>query len=149
MSTQEKKSLVNIFTDLLIFGGYLYYIFVINGVDNMPLINDLKFWARFILVMIPVIIVAKIIIHIIFAILKGIANRGELEPSMVDERDKLIELKSNRNSQWVFAFGFIMAMVVILMDYELHMMFVIIISSGVISGILGDLSKFYYYRKGI
>lgn len=151
MSIHEKKALFNIFSDLLIFGGYSYYIFEMNAAENLPLINEITFWAKFILIMIPVIIVAKIGIHIAFSILKGIATRGEgdLEPSMVDERDKLIELKSNRNSSWLFAFGFLMAMVGVLMENELHMMFVIIISSGVVSGIIGELSKFYYYRKGI
>ena len=115
MVYQEKRSIVNIISSLLIFAGYSYYIFQIKGDQNMPLINDFAFWAKFILILIPVTIVSKIIIYIIFSIINTIATREEL-PKLTDERDKLIELKSMRNSHFVFIIGFLISMFVLLSE---------------------------------
>jgi len=148
MSYQERRSIINILSSLLIFGGYAYYVFQINGEENMLLIKDFTFWAKYILILIPVSIVSKIIVYIIFAIVNAIATREEM-PSITDERDKLIELKSERVTHYLFLFGFLMAMVVLLTDWPQYYMFIVLIGMGLVSEVIGEITKFYYYRKGV
>lgn len=148
MSLQEKKALVNILSSILITGAYAYYIFIMNAHENAAQVNDLKFWARFILVLIPVSIVAKIAVHIIFTIANTIITR-EKDPDIRDEFDKLIELKSMRNGNFVFIFGFFASMLLVLFDEPVSSMFVVLVAGGLLGDVFGELCKIYYYRKGI
>ena len=148
MSLQEKKAIFNIFSSILIMGGYVYYTFGIHSAENLPLQNDVQFWGEFVLTFIIVTIVLKIIVHIIFhIILKGIHKDEDLD--FMDEYDKLIEMKSDRNGNYFFIIGFICSMIPIAMGEPVYYMFIIMLSSGFIGGTLGDIWKIYYYRKGI
>ena len=148
MSYQEKRSIVNIVSSILIMGGYAYYVFGINGAENKLLIEDFAFWAKFILILIPVTIVAKIIVYILFGIVNTVATREEM-PSVTDERDKLIDLKAERVSHYLFIFGFMLGLIVLLTDWPQYLMFVVMISMGLIAEIVGESSRFYFYRKGL
>ena len=148
MSLQEKKVVFNVITSILIIAGYMYYAFVMRADENLPLQNDAQFWAEFSLRFIVVTIIIKIIFHILFHIvLKGM-HRDE-EPDFMDEYDKLIEMRAERNGNYFFIFGLMCSMIPVAMGYPIYVMFLIILSSGFIGGTLGDLWKIYYYRKGI
>jgi len=110
--------------------------------------ESFKFWGAVILILIPVTIVAKIIIHIIFSIINTITTK-EKEPSFFDELDKLIELKATRNSHYVFTVGFVLSMVPLVMDMSPSVMFVILILSGLLSEIVGVSTQLYLYRRGV
>lgn len=148
MSLQEKKALVNILSSILITGAYAYYIFILHADDNAAYVNDLKFWARFILVLIPVSIVSKIVVHIIFTIANTIITR-EKDPDIRDEFDRLIELKSMRNGNFIFIFGFLASMLFVLFDEPVSSMFVVLVVGGLLGDVFGEFCKIYYYRKGI
>lgn len=148
MSYQEKRSIVSIISSLLIFGIYSMYVFGKYQEGGPVLANDLSFWATAFLILIPVSIAANIIIHIVFSIINTIAT-NECEPSITDERDKLIELKSTRNSHWIFVLGFFLAMGSLVLNMPPAVMFIVIAVSGLVSSIVGDLSQLYYYRRGI
>ncbi|MBD3638469.1 MAG: hypothetical protein HUJ25_14045 [Crocinitomicaceae bacterium] len=148
MSIQEKKVLVNIFGSLLIFGSYCYYVFGLNGEENLAEVNDIKFWAFIILSYIPIIIVAKVIIYIVFLMINK-AVTDEDDPGFEDEFDKLIQLKAERNGNFIFYFGFIAGFAFIALDYPLWTLFACMAGSGLISEITSELWKFYFYRKGI
>jgi hypothetical protein len=108
-----------------------------------------RFWGAFFLILIPVSIVAKIIVYIIFAIINTIATRQE-EPSMsmTDERDRLIEMKSATNSFYVFIAGFLLAMGSLVIEMPPSVMFIILICFGVLSEIVSEISQFIFYRRG-
>lgn len=148
MSLQEKKAIFNIVTSILIMGGYVYYTFGINADVNLPLSEDIQFWGSFTLTMIIVTIVLKIIVHIIFHILYVAVTHDE-DPDFMDEYDKQIEMRSDRNGNYFFVAGFICAMIPIAMGMPIYYMFIIMLSSGLLGGTLGDLWKIYYYRRGI
>ena len=71
-----------------------------------------------------------------------------MEPDITDERDKLIELKSARISLYVFTFGFLLAMISLVMEQPPWVMFTILISAGLLSDTLNELAQFYFYRRG-
>lgn len=148
MSLQEKKAIFNIISSILIIGGYVFYTFGIHGDINLPLQNDVQFWAEFILTFMVVTIVLKIIAHIIFSIVLAGIHKGE-ELDFMDDYDKLIEMKSDRNGNYFFIIGFITSFIPVAMGEPVYYMFIIMLTSGFVGGTLGDLWKLYYYKRGI
>ena len=154
MSYQEKRSVTNIISTILLTG--IYALVMYNNYSNWGLDADnvFRFWAIVILIFIPISIIARIIILIIFHILESIVNEvkggGELdEMDIVDERDKLIEMKAAKNSMFVFAIGFMIALGTQLFDVSNHVFFLVLVLFGVISDILSESLTICYYRKGV
>lgn len=108
----------------------------------------LRYWGSFVLILTVVTIIAHIIISIIFNIIFRMTT-GEKEPTFADELDKLIEMKANRISFFMFIIGFLLAMGTLVMNEQLQTMFIILIIAGFISDVIGSVMKLYYYRKGV
>jgi len=147
MSYQERKSIVSLISTLLIFGSYCLYVYNARSGGNFSS-DDLQFWASAILVLIPVSIVAKIIIAIIFSIVHKLAT-NEAEPAFSDELDKLIGLKAVRTSHYVFVGGFLLSVIAVAFNQPLQLMFVILAVAGFLSEMAGHLTQLYLYRKGV
>lgn len=151
MSQHQKESLVSIISNIAV--SIPYFVFVIGKyqAEQPRDTEELVFWATAILLMIPVRIAAQIIIYIAFTIGQAIAKGGELdrESELVDERDKLIELKGDRNGSYLFYLGFAIAMGIMVANQSIATMFLIIIVSGFLSEMVGLLSQIYYYQKGV
>ena len=149
MDNKEKQILINVINLVLIFGCYSLVVYHTYIAENPAIINDFKFWATAFLILIPVIIVTQIIIHIVFAILnKIVTNEDIYVSSRKDERDKFIDLKAIRISHWVFTTGFLLSMVSQVVGMPPYVMFITLIVSGFLSGIVSEVSKIYFYRKG-
>jgi hypothetical protein len=148
MSYQEKKNIVSLLGTILVFGLYCLYVFQKYPVGSLDSTETFRYWGAFILVLIPVSIVAKIIITIVFNIIHRITT-NEVEPSFSDELDKLIELKATKNSHYVFTLGFLLAMGSLVMEMPHSAMFIILISSGFLSEMAGVITQLYLYRKGV
>ena len=148
MDTKEKQILVTIINTILIFFIYVYYVYDRYLIDNPELLNDSSFWGKTFLVLIPVAILAQIVLHIIFAIINGILTRETMD-IITDERDKLIELKAIRISHWLFTFGCLIARGSQASGMETWGIFVTLVASGFISGIVSESAKIYFYRKGV
>lgn len=147
MSFQERRALVSIISTILInivYANVMIPRYPTTG-DNSP--EVFQFWGVYLVGLIGVTIVAYIIIYIMFVILNTIATREE-EPSIVDERDKLIDLKSSRNALFVFQVGFLVAMIMLAVGLPPTLMFVVLIGAGVASSLTSDVSQFYFYRRG-
>jgi hypothetical protein len=148
MEQKERQILVTIISTILIFAIYSLYVYNKYIAGNPEVINDFKFWGKTFVILIPVSIVAQIIIHIVFAIINKIVTNEDV-PTINDERDKLIELKSIRISHWIFTLGFLLAMGSQAIDMKPWIMFFVLIFSGFVSGIVSEAVKIYYYRKGV
>ena len=153
MTYQENRSLTNILSTIIITGVYALIVYqrYLNGTVDTT--DVFRFWAITILLFIPISIVARIIIMIIFAIINSVVQtaKGEEIDDMdfTDERDKLIELKSTKISLIIFSLGFILALVTQAFNMNDHMFFIILVVSGVISEIVSDFVTIIYYRKGV
>src|SRR2546428_14190133 len=77
MSFQEKRNIVSLITTLLIFPLYCMYFFHKYQESSFSSTNEYSFWGAFILILIPVSIVAKIIIHIVFSMINTIATNDK------------------------------------------------------------------------
>ncbi len=148
MSFQEKRSIVNIVSTILITAVYSAYMVQRFPQGNAYSPDVFHFWGAFFLILIPVTIVARIIIYIGFYIVNTIATREE-EPSITDERDQVIELKATRYSLYVFGVGFLLAMGSLVMEMPPSAMFIILICSGLVSEMVSEISQFYFYRSGV
>lgn len=134
MTYQEKKSIVSIFSAILIFISFSAYKYVQYPADGMDMSETFRYWGSFVLVLTLVSILAHIVISIVFNIIFRITT-GEKEPTFADELDKHIELKANRNGFFVFILGFLLAMGSLVIEQPVQVMFVILIVSGFISDI--------------
>lgn len=153
MTYQEIRRFASIIFTVLVTGIYALIVYqrYMDGVYDTS--NIMRFWALVILLFIPITIVLRIVMEIIIAIIKSIVltakgeNIDELE--IVDERDKLIELKTTKISLFVFSVGFILALVSQAMSMSVHMFFIIIVITGVITEIIQESLSIFFYRRGL
>ncbi len=154
MSYNEKNSLTNIISSILITGIYAYVMYqkYLNGVLDDS--NIFRFWALIILVFIPISIVARIVIMIIFRILDSIVltaqgKEVDTQIDVVDERDKIIRMKAAGNSMFLFALGFILALGTQMFDVSPHVFFITIVVFGLLTDVLSETLQIRYYRRGV
>ncbi|MDP4094964.1 MAG: hypothetical protein Q8920_16600 [Bacillota bacterium] len=164
MSYQEKRTITEIFSALLILIAYGLYI--INRFHAHTInMQELKPWASAMLIFVGLGIIATIIIQILFHILLSISiavkesvagkDKGQdinkaIANSMVgDEMHKLIELKSSRMSTFFYGFGFIAALVSIVLSSPLPVMLNILFGSWLLGWIFEGSVRLIYYRKGV
>ncbi len=153
MSYQESKSLTNILSVIIITGIYSLIVYQRYSVGSFDTTNVFKFWAIVILIFIPISIVSKIIIMILFSIGTAVVQTAQGEETddldFVDERDKLIELKATKISLIIFSLGFIAALATQAFSMNNHIFFITLIIAGVITEIASELATIIYYRKGV
>jgi hypothetical protein len=149
MSNQEKRSIATIISIILFYAGYWVYVSHRLQSGGAELANDLSFWGTVILISVPLYIVARIIIEIGFAVVTAAASGGQEDPSFTDERDNLIQLKAMRFSSYVFGFGFLLAMVSLVVKQPAYVMLNIIFLFLYLGEIAESLAQLYYYRRGV
>lgn len=147
MSYQERRALVNVFSTVVITTVYTAYMMQRYPQTDPYSIEVFRFWGGYFLILIPVTIVAKIIITILFSILNTIATR-EFEPMVTDERDHLIELKSLRASLYITSIGIVVAMGSLVFDMPPAVMFALLVTAGIAGEIVSEVSQFFSYRRG-
>ncbi len=148
MSYQEKENIVNIFSGLVITAIYALIVYQRHLDGRIDLTGDYRNWGLVFLIFIGVSILSRIIIYIIFHIINAIATREEKIP-VSDERDKLIKLKSLRNSHHTFSIGMVLSFVILAIGMPVYGIFIAFAVFGVISEIVDNTSQIYYSRKGI
>lgn len=147
MSYQERRALVSLVATI---GIAVYYSSVMAGryPETGPYSEEIfRFWGTFFVILIPVTIVVKIVITIVFSILNTIASR-EGEPDVIDERDRLVELRANTYSLYVFSIGLVTAMALLALGNPPAVMFIALFCAGIASEIVSDVAQFYFYRRG-
>jgi uncharacterized membrane protein len=148
MSYQEKENIVNIFSALFITVTYALIVYHQHLQGQFDLTEDFSRWGIIFLIFIGVSIIARIIIYIIFSIINTIAMRREEKP-ISDERDKLIKLKSTRNSHYVFSIGFMLSIIALAIGMPFYGIFIAFIGCCLLSELIDNGSQIYYNRRGI
>jgi hypothetical protein len=148
MYRKENQILVSLITTIVILGLYTLNVYNNHVANNPDIINNMKFWAKSFIILIPVLVVAQIIIHIIYAIINKIITKEDI-PTNSDEMDKMIELKSIRISRWISPIFFFLAMGSLLLELPIWIMFVLFICSFFISSIVESILQIYFYKKGV
>ncbi|AJY74195.1 hypothetical protein [Paenibacillus beijingensis] len=148
MSYQEKKNIVSLISTIVVFGAYCWNVYLRYNDTNMEGAELFRFWGAAILILVPVSMVARMIIEIIFIIINWLSTK-EAAPSFADELDKIIELKAIRISYFVFILGFLLAMGSLVLQMKLSSMFIIMFLSGFTADVAGIIWRLYLYRKGV
>ena len=150
MSYHEKRSIVYLFASMFIYAIFWFYFLrwgpAPEAIEAEPA-QLFRFWGIFFVVLIPAQILAHIGMHILFSIINTITTDEE-EPEVEDERDKMIELRADRNSNNAFMIGFLVAMVALALGRPPATMFVLILSALTITALVNYISTFIYYRRG-
>jgi len=147
MSSQERQAVVSLLTTLLLAAFFLVYVLPRYPAGNPYSAEVFHFWGVAVVIFIPVSIVANIAISIVFSIVYSMATR-EKASSFADERDKFIELRALRTALSVFTCGFFLAMGSLAIGMPPSVMFLILMGSGYGSGMVGNITQLYLYRKG-
>jgi len=150
LSNKEKSLIISLIVTLLIFGWYFFGVF-----SNVTATSSGQFSYN------------KVInVIILIAILEGIIagffqKKGEAD--LVDERDKLIDTKSYRNSYWTLCIGVWFILMQLLFEasgpwsnayhtlvftsptYIAHLLLLFFVLSEVIHFV----TQLYHYRRGI
>ncbi|HNT78627.1 MAG TPA: hypothetical protein PKH77_26760 [Anaerolineae bacterium] len=147
MSYHEKRAIVNMLSSISITVGYSVYLYFRYLAGGGEFANDPRFWANAFLIFIPISIAANILSSVFFTLHYRITTHDQ-EPAITDERDKLIELKGNRNALYVFSLGVMLAMVTSALGMPISAMFITIIYSGLLSAVVDELTQFVLYRRG-
>lgn len=97
--------------------------------------------------MIPVQIIPRIILQLLFSIINWGVTK-EQEPTFFDELDKIINLKSIRNSFFGFMVVFFGSMALMAFGLPIISMFYMIFFGFAICGLITEISELVYYHKG-
>ena len=149
MSYQEKNTTVSVMTYLLILGFYLANLLQMYREGGLVSDRLFRLWAIVIVAGILVNIFASILTNIVLSIVDAVRTGKETNERFIeDERDKLIELKGIKYSYIAFSIGVLLSMLTFVFGQPPLVMFSLIIFSGLVAEIIGDISQIYLYRRG-
>jgi hypothetical protein len=148
MTFQEKQSLVYLGSVLIILAGYCLFLFPMIRSGTLTTTNDLAFWAKVVLKLIPIQIGVNIAIMILFNIFLTIIATDRI-PEKTDELDKLIDLKSTTYGSYVFFIGFLIAMIMAAFSLPVWMIFNMFIASFFAMELTWSITSFRLYQKGL
>ena len=147
MSYRERRTVVSLISTILFATFYFVYVFRNYPGGNPYSAEVFHFWGVSMFILTPLSIAVQIAISIAFSIAYTTATRDK-ESRLSDARDRLIELRGIRNTVYVFAFGFLLAMGSLVINESPSVMFLIIFASGFVAGMVGDISQLFLYRRG-
>ena len=150
MSFQEKNITASFVIFTLILGFYLVRVFqmIQSGIFNLT--NMVRLWGTVIVLGIVVTIIGIILTHIGSGIIQAIKTREEpVIKDIEDERDRLIDLRGTKVAYSVFSIEVFLSMLTFVFGQPPLVMFSLLILSGLVAQIIGDISRLVLYRRGI
>ena len=147
MSAHERQAIVSLISTLLLAVFFLGYVLPRYPAGNPYAAAVFHFWGLAVVILAAVSIVANIAVSVAFSIIYAMATQ-QTPSSFADERDRLIELRALRTALYVFTCGFFLAMGSLAIGMPPSVMFIVLMCSGYGSGLVGNISQLYLYRKG-
>ncbi len=165
MSYKEKRTIVLTITGLFILIAYCIYAYGKYRSGTIAA-DNIRFWAGTILIFIAIGTVSVVIVQIIFHIMLSVAIAAKrasqnaecddqkigkvIEAEMVmDEMDKLIELKALRIGSIPAGIGFVAALVSIVLGFSPVIMINIMFISICLDSLFEGFTQLYFYRSGV
>jgi hypothetical protein len=148
MTAQQKRPLVFLTIDLLTFS--IYFFIVLNKYEEYTsTLGELPIWGISILILIPLMIVSRIILYIIYSVFNTLITKKKEEKFLIDELGEIIKLKASRNFSTTFMLGFVATMILLSIGVSIPSMFKMFFFSIFASFIVQNISEYYYTKKGI
>ncbi len=149
MSFKEKTIAVSLVSFTLILGFYLIRVFQMTQEGEFNSTNVFRLWGIVIVMAIVFTILATIFTLIISTIILAIKTKEEPHiEDIQDERDNLIDLKGTKVTYTASSIGVALSMLTFVLGQPPLVMFTLLIFFGVLSQIIGDISRLYLYRRG-
>lgn len=104
--------------------------------------------GKHILILIGLMAIANIVMVIFGTIIYTIIQKKCDNVDKVDERDKMIELKSMQISYAIFGGGFVLGLCSLAFGWSVINFILIMVLSIIIAEIIGNLNKLILYRRG-
>lgn len=149
MTYHEKNNYVELFSTLVIFGFYFRHMFGLFANGDMAGENANMLLGQNILWLLGISVVVHIVAHVLFAIAMAIVTQDRDPNYVIDERDKLIELKGMRVGYYFFGGGFVCSMIVLAMGYETVLVFNLIVAAFALGSIGENITRIGLYRFGV
>ena len=150
MSFQEKNVTVSLVNFTLILALFSIRVLQMIQGGNFEESNVFRLWGITILLAVIVTIFATILTHIFSAVIYAIKT-GEEKPTVEDiedERDKLIDLRGTKLTYLVSSLGVFLSMLTFVFGQPPLVMFTLLIFSGLVAQVTGDVRRLYLYRRG-
>jgi len=150
MSFQEKNITVSLTTSTLILGYFIIRIIQLFQSESYNSTNVFRLWGIVIGLTIITTILGTILTHIVSAIIEAIKT-GEENPKIEDfedERDQLINLRGTKVTYIVLSIGVFLSMLAFVFGQPPLVMFSLLILSGSMAQVIGDISRLVLYRRG-
>lgn len=150
MTFQEKNISVSLVNFSLILVYFSIRILQLFQNDSFTPEAVFRLWGITIVLAIAVTILGTILTHIVSTIIEAIrtGNEDPKVEDVQDERDQLIDLKGTKVTYTVSSIGIFFAMLAFVFGQPPLIMFSLLIFSGFIAQIIGDISRLRLYRKG-
>ncbi len=148
MTYQEKNVAVSLISGVIVFALYAYFTRqmyqagVFEGPGAGAQIGKSILWLIF------GGIIVHIIAQIIFSIAHAIITKEAKPSSVVDERDRLIELRALRVAYYIIGAGFVGAMIALALEQTYFLTFNIMIFSFFAASVVEGLVQLFLYRRG-
>lgn len=150
MSFQQRNITVSLVTFILILGFYLIRIFQLLQTDSFISTNVFRLWGITVVLAIVATIVLTILAHIgsaVFQVIKTGDENPKIE-DIQDERDKLIDLRGTQITYVASSLGVLVAMLTFVFGQPPLVMFSLLVFSGLLAQVIGDISRLMLYRRG-
>lgn len=151
MTFQEKNITVSLVNFSLILIYFLIRVLQMFQSDNFTPEGIFRLWGITIALAIVVTIIGTILTHIVSTIIEAIKT-GDEDPKVEDiqdERDELIDLKGTKVTYVVSSIGVFLSMLAFVFGQPPLVMFSLLIFSGLVAQIVGDISRLALYRRGV
>ncbi len=150
MTFQEKNvtASLSVFSLILVF--FIGRLIQLTQNGNFDSRHIFTLWGIVIGLAIIGTISMTILTHIVSAIIEVIQTGNE-EPEIddfTDERDDLIDLRGTKVTYGITSFGSLIAMLTFVMGQPPLIMFTLLVLSGLIAQIIGDINRLRLYRRG-
>ncbi|MBG6131153.1 hypothetical protein IWQ47_002623 [Aquimarina sp. EL_43] len=148
MTTQEKRPIVFLIIDIITFLSY--YIVLLNVYTSKVIsMGELPFWGASILLFIPIMIISRIVLYVLYSIMNSVMTKKEEDKFLTDEFGQLIKLRATRNFNNTFMIGFVITMGLLVLGISITTMFKLLFLSIFAAFVVQNLSEFYYAKKSI
>ena len=151
MSFKQKTIVVTLVNFSLILSFLLFRLFRLIQNGDFTSSNVFRLWGITIGMAIVVSIIGIIMTQIASAVIESIESGGE-EPELdffEDERDSLIDLRGTKMTYTISSVGSFLAMLTFVFGQSPLVMFTLLIISGVLAQIIGDITRLTLYRRGL
>lgn len=146
MSFEERNTVTAILTDLLVIGLFVWQIITRAHAGAFDGPEGLMHWARLVLVMIGVSILASIALTILVSIAFRLFTGQEPPPPLVDERDRLIRLRGAQITLLLASAVFVGALIGLALGATLFLTLNLMLASFAAGQIGGSLTRFALQR---